>query len=132
MHNIDFCNENLSKQTNKNQDSYNQDWLLAPDELVDKIVCIGLFQFRRFNVILFRKFMKLFGFLIFQAATKIQKTWKGQRQRRKFDEIRVATIKIQESFMTWKLRILFLKKRRAAVVIQVSKVMKGIIEKNLN
>ena len=57
--------------------------------------------------------------LINKAATKIQKSWKGQRQRRKFVEIRGATVKIQESFMTWKLRILFLKKRRAAVVIQV-------------
>ena len=60
-------------------------------------------------------------FLINKAATKIQKTWKCQRQRRKYVEIRVATIKIQESYMTWKLRILFLKKRRAAVVIQVNK-----------
>ena len=53
------------------------------------------------------------------AATKIQKTWKGKRQRRNFVEIRKATRKIQESFQAWKLRIQFLKKRRAAIIIQV-------------
>jgi myosin heavy subunit len=52
------------------------------------------------------------------AATKIQKTWKGQRQRRRFVEIRKATKKIQESFMAWRLRIQFIKRRRAAIVIQ--------------
>ena len=57
--------------------------------------------------------------LLNAAATKIQKTWKGQRQRRKFVEIRRATQKIQESFHAWKLRIQFIKKRRAAIIIQV-------------
>ena len=56
--------------------------------------------------------------LLNNAARKIQKTWKGQRQRRKFVEIRRATVKIQQRFLTWKLRILFLQKRRAAIVIQ--------------
>ena len=54
------------------------------------------------------------------SATKIQKTWKGQRQRRNFVEIREATKKIQQSFIAWKLRIQFLRKRRAAIVIQVN------------
>ena len=56
--------------------------------------------------------------LINKAATIIQKTWKGQKQRRIFVEVRKATKKIQESFLAWKLRIVFLRKRRAAIVIQ--------------
>ena len=51
-------------------------------------------------------------------ATIIQKTWKGQRQRRQFVKIRVAAKIIQASYLTWKARIRFLKRRRAAVVIQ--------------
>ena len=58
--------------------------------------------------------------LLNKAATTIQKTWKGQKQRRIFVEIRDATIKIQESFQAWKLRISFIQKRRAAIVIQVN------------
>ncbi len=56
--------------------------------------------------------------LLNAAATKIQKTWKGQRQRVQFLEIRKATRKIQESFFAWKLRIQFIRKRRAAIIIQ--------------
>ena len=56
--------------------------------------------------------------LLKKAATTIQKTWKGQKQRRRFVEVRKATKKIQESFLAWKLRIQFLRKRRAAIVIQ--------------
>ena len=56
--------------------------------------------------------------LLKKAATTIQKTWKGQKQRRRFVEVRMATKKIQESFLAWKLRIQFLRKRRAAIVIQ--------------
>ena len=56
--------------------------------------------------------------LINKAATIIQKTWKGQKQRRIYVEVRKATKKIQESFLAWKLRIVFLRKRRAAIVIQ--------------
>ncbi len=56
--------------------------------------------------------------LLNSAACKIQKTWKGQRQRRKYVEIRRATQRIQQSYKAWKQRIQFIKKRRAAVVIQ--------------
>ena len=56
--------------------------------------------------------------LLNKAATTIQKTWKGQRQRKHFVEIRKAARKIQESFFTWKLRIQFIQKRRASIVIQ--------------
>ncbi|CAB4060937.1 unnamed protein product [Lepeophtheirus salmonis] len=48
----------------------------------------------------------------------IQKTWKGQKQRLIYIEIRNAAKKIQERYLTWKLRILFIKKRRAALIIQ--------------
>lgn len=56
--------------------------------------------------------------LLNTAATKIQKTWKGQRQRRKYLKVRQAALRIQQSFNAWQLRIQFLQKRRAAVVIQ--------------
>ena len=55
---------------------------------------------------------------IYRAATNIQKTWKGYKQRRRFVEVRKATRKIQESFLAWKSRIVFLRQRRAAIVIQ--------------
>ena len=56
--------------------------------------------------------------LLNKAASKIQKTWKGQKQRRRYIEIRQATKTIQECFFTWKLRIRFIQMRRAAIIIQ--------------
>ena len=61
---------------------------------------------------------KLITLHLYRAATNIQKTWKCCKQRRRFVEIRKATRKIQESFLAWKSRILFLRQRRAAIVIQ--------------
>lgn len=40
----------------------------------------------------------------------------------RFIVLRKATIKIQESYRAWKSRIVFLRKRRAAIVIQVKNV----------
>ena len=51
-------------------------------------------------------------------ATVIQKTWKGQRQRCSYIQIRNAAKIIQASYLTWRARIQFLRRRRAAVVIQ--------------
>ena len=51
-------------------------------------------------------------------ATVIQKTWKGQKQRRNYLRIHKAAKTIQASYLTWRARIQFLKRRRAAVVIQ--------------
>ena len=56
--------------------------------------------------------------VINSMATRIQKVWKGQRQYKSFRELRAATLRIQQSYLAWKLRIRFLKQRRAAVVIQ--------------
>ena len=61
---------------------------------------------------------KIITLHLYRAATNIQKTWKGCKQRRRFVEIRKATRKIQESFLAWKSRIVFLRQRRAAIVIQ--------------
>lgn len=43
--------------------------------------------------------------VINSMATRIQKVWKGQRQRKKYVELRSATVKIQECYLTWKMRI---------------------------
>ena len=51
-------------------------------------------------------------------ATVIQKTWKGQRQRREYLKIYKAAKIIQASFLTWRARIQFIKRRRAAIIIQ--------------
>ena len=56
--------------------------------------------------------------LLNAASTRIQKTWKGQRQRKLYQEIRHATKKIQQSFYAWQQRILFRRQRRAAIIIQ--------------
>ena len=53
-----------------------------------------------------------------QKATVIQKTWKGQNQRRRYLKIYKAAKTIQASYLTWSSRIRFLKRRRAAIVIQ--------------
>ena len=51
-------------------------------------------------------------------ATIIQKYWKRYSERRQFGRIRLAVLKIQHAHKGWKLRIEFLQKRRAAIVIQ--------------
>lgn len=56
--------------------------------------------------------------LINGKALLIQKTWKKYIYVKKYNRIRNATIKIQQAYKAWKLRIDFLRKRRAAIVIQ--------------
>uniref|UniRef100_A0A182IIZ7 Myosin motor domain-containing protein n=1 Tax=Anopheles atroparvus TaxID=41427 RepID=A0A182IIZ7_ANOAO len=51
-------------------------------------------------------------------ALVIQRNWKRFSQQRQYHRIRSATLKIQHAYKGWKLRIEFLKKRRAAIVIQ--------------
>lgn len=51
-------------------------------------------------------------------ATVIQKHWKRLSARRQYLNIRAAALKIQHAHKGWKSRIDFLKKRRAAIVIQ--------------
>lgn len=51
-------------------------------------------------------------------ATIIQKNWRRYQEKRGFGKIRQAVLKIQHGYKGWKLRINFLRKRRAAIVIQ--------------
>lgn len=51
-------------------------------------------------------------------ATIIQKHWKRYHERKSFVKIRAAVLRIQHAYKGWKLRINFLCKRRAAIVIQ--------------
>lgn len=52
------------------------------------------------------------------AACKIQTAWRRYIERQKFGKIKMAVLKIQHAYWGWKLRIEFLRKRRAAIVIQ--------------
>jgi myosin heavy subunit len=51
-------------------------------------------------------------------VTIIQKHWKRYYERGKYNKVKVAALKIQHAYRGWKLRIDFLRKRRAAIVIQ--------------
>lgn len=51
-------------------------------------------------------------------ATIIQKHWRRYQEKREFSRIRQSVLKIQHAYKGWKLRINFLRKRRAAIVIQ--------------
>lgn len=51
-------------------------------------------------------------------ATVIQKHWRRYHERQGFGKIRQAVLRIQHAYKGWKLRINFLRKRRAAIVIQ--------------
>lgn len=51
-------------------------------------------------------------------ATIIQKNWKRFCDHNQFKRLRSSALKIQHAHKGWKLRIDFLKKRRAAIVIQ--------------
>ncbi|XP_073998839.1 unconventional myosin 81F [Rhodnius prolixus] len=52
------------------------------------------------------------------SALLIQKIWKGYYCYKEYVVTRNAVVKIQHAFRGWKLRLCFLKKRRAAIVIQ--------------
>lgn len=56
--------------------------------------------------------------LIHSMALIIQKNWKRYVQVKNFKHIRASALKIQHAYRGWKLRIQFLRMRRAAVVIQ--------------
>lgn len=56
--------------------------------------------------------------VIHGKATIIQKHWRRYHERRGFGRIRQAVLRIQHAYKGWKLRIDFLRKRRAAIVIQ--------------
>lgn len=51
-------------------------------------------------------------------ATIIQKHWRRYMQKKGFAKVRQAVLRIQHAYKGWKLRIDFLRKRRAAIVIQ--------------
>lgn len=56
--------------------------------------------------------------VINSKACIIQKWWRRYLTLNKFKRIKMATLKIQHAYKGWKLRINFLRKRRAAIVIQ--------------
>lgn len=56
--------------------------------------------------------------VVHSKATIIQTAWRRVQGRRKFQRTRAAVLLIQHAYMGWKLRIEFLRKRRAAIVIQ--------------
>lgn len=56
--------------------------------------------------------------VINSKALVIQKNWKCFQQIKHYNHIRSAALKIQHAYMGWKLRIQFLRMRRAAIVIQ--------------
>lgn len=56
--------------------------------------------------------------VINSKATVIQKHWRRYQQKKGFGKIRQAVLRIQHAYRGWKLRIEFLRKRRAAIVIQ--------------
>lgn len=51
-------------------------------------------------------------------AVIIQKMWRRHVERRRFLKIKNSVLLIQHAYLGWKLRIVFLRKRRAAIVIQ--------------
>lgn len=50
--------------------------------------------------------------------TIIQKHWRRHHERNQYSKIKSAILQIQHAYRGWKLRIDFLRKRRAAIVIQ--------------
>jgi myosin heavy subunit len=56
--------------------------------------------------------------VIHSKAVVIQKHWKRYRDSKQYEKLRAAALRIQHAHKGWKLRIDFLKKRRAAIVIQ--------------
>lgn len=56
--------------------------------------------------------------VIHSKAVIIQKTWRRHQQQRHFGKVRKAVLSIQHAYKGWKLRIQFLQKRRACIVIQ--------------
>lgn len=56
--------------------------------------------------------------LVTTRAILIQKTFRMYVRRKEYRKIRSAVLNIQHAYKGWKLRIEFLKKRRAAIVIQ--------------
>lgn len=51
-------------------------------------------------------------------AIKIQSYWRRYIDRKRFRKIKESVLRIQHAYLGWKLRIEFLRKRRAAIVIQ--------------
>lgn len=56
--------------------------------------------------------------MISSKAIIIQKIWRRYQQQQRYQKLRKATLLIQHAYSGWKLRIEFLRKRRACIVIQ--------------
>lgn len=56
--------------------------------------------------------------MIFGKAIIIQKEWRRYNQQKKYKKMLKAVLQIQHAYKGWRLRIDFLRKRRACIVIQ--------------
>lgn len=56
--------------------------------------------------------------MISSKAIIIQKIWRRYQQQQRYKKLRKAVLLIQHAYNGWKLRIEFLRKRRACIVIQ--------------
>lgn len=56
--------------------------------------------------------------VIASQAVVIQKAWRRHQAQQQFKKIRGAALRIQHAYKGWRLRIEFLRKRRAAIIIQ--------------
>lgn len=56
--------------------------------------------------------------VVHAKATTIQKYWRRHQEVKGFKKLRASALRIQHAYKGWKLRIDFLRKRRAAIVIQ--------------
>ncbi|XP_063991813.1 myosin-VIIa isoform X1 [Diachasmimorpha longicaudata] len=56
--------------------------------------------------------------LVTRNAIIIQKVWRAYVVRKDYRRVRDAALKVQHAYRGWKLRIMFIRKRRATIVIQ--------------
>lgn len=56
--------------------------------------------------------------MISSKAIIIQREWRRYHQRTRYAKVRAAVLRIQHAYTGWRLRIEFLRKRRACIVIQ--------------
>lgn len=68
--------------------------------------------------------------MINAQAVKIQSYWRRYIERKRFGKIKNSVLRIQHAYLGWKLRIEFLRKRRAAIVIQSH--LRGVFAREVN
>lgn len=68
--------------------------------------------------------------VISMNAIKIQTVWRKYHQQMQYKKIKQAILRIQHAYKGWKLRIEFLRKRRACIVIQSH--LRGVFAREVN